>query len=135
HVMILHGCAVGGGSITYANTLLVPSDSIWTHGSWAGLAPWISEMPRHYATAMRMLGVTENRILGPADRLLHRAAETCGVGATFYHTKVAVFQGEPDRAGKACPDPYFGGEGPERNTCIGCGGCMMGCRYNAKNTL
>ena len=24
HVLILHGCAVGGGSITYANTLLVP---------------------------------------------------------------------------------------------------------------
>ena len=24
HVLIMHGCAVGGGSITYANTLLVP---------------------------------------------------------------------------------------------------------------
>ena len=29
HVLIMHGCAVGGGSITYANTLLVPGDSIW----------------------------------------------------------------------------------------------------------
>src|SRR5262249_39165194 len=28
HVVILHGCAVGGGSITYANTLLVPRGSI-----------------------------------------------------------------------------------------------------------
>ena len=32
-------------------------------------------------------------------------------------------------------DPYFGGAGPDRNTCIACGGCMTGCRYNAKNTL
>ena len=42
HVLILHGCAVGGGSITYANTLLVPKDSIWENGSWAGLAAWKS---------------------------------------------------------------------------------------------
>src|ERR1035438_1358766 len=28
HVLIMHGCAVGGGSITYANTLLVPGDEI-----------------------------------------------------------------------------------------------------------
>src|SRR5262249_49315872 len=32
-------------------------------------------------------------------------------------------------------DPFFRGEGPPRTTCIGCGGCMMGCRYGAKNTL
>ena len=33
------------------------------------------------------------------------------------------------------PDPYFGGEGPERTGCVRCGGCMIGCRYGAKNTL
>ena len=42
---------------------------------------------------------------------------------------------EGETPGTTHPDPYFGGEGPERATCIGCGGCMMGCRYNAKNTL
>src|SRR5277367_4312013 len=34
HATILHGCAVGGGSITYAATLLVPPDKIWGTGSW-----------------------------------------------------------------------------------------------------
>lgn len=136
HVVILHGCAVGGGSITYANTLLTPRDSIWENGSWAGLAPWQTEMPRHYETAMRMLGATENRVMGPADEVLRRAAEQEGVGHTFYRTKVAVFEPpEGEAEGRTYPDPYFGGEGPERTTCIGCGGCMMGCRYNAKNTL
>ncbi len=136
HVMILHGCAVGGGSITYGCTLLQPEDSIWNAGSWAGLANWQEEMPRHYETARRMLGVTENRILGPADDMLRRTAETVGVGATFYRTRVAIFQGpEGSPQGEACADPYFGGDGPDRNTCIACGGCMMGCRYNAKNTL
>jgi cholesterol oxidase len=33
------------------------------------------------------------------------------------------------------PDPYFGGEGPERTGCTQCGGCMVGCRFGAKNTL
>jgi cholesterol oxidase len=33
------------------------------------------------------------------------------------------------------PDPYFGGEGPGRAGCMRCGSCMVGCRYNAQNTL
>ncbi len=136
HVTILHGCAVGGGSITYAATLLHPPDNIWTSGSWTGLADWPAEMPRHYEAASRMLGVTENRILGPADQLLKQAAEAVGVGQSFYRTSVSIFQGrEGDPGGMTVPDPYFGGEGPERTTCTACGGCMMGCRHGAKNSL
>ncbi|MEJ7601758.1 MAG: GMC family oxidoreductase N-terminal domain-containing protein [Kofleriaceae bacterium] len=133
HVMILSGHAVGGGSITYANTMLVPPDSVWRDGSWKGLADWEREMPAHYATARRMLGVTENRILGEADHLLKQMADEQGCGDTFYKTDVAVYFG--DKQGEAHPDPYFGGEGPPRSSCIGCGGCMVGCRFNAKNTL
>lgn len=136
HVTIYHGCAVGGGSITYAATLLAPPARIWDSGSWAGLSDWKTEMPRHYETAAHMLGVTENKILGPADRLLRRTAEATGCAGTFYHTRVAIFQpkdGEP--GGQTFPDPYFGGEGPERTTCTACGGCIMGCRHGAKNTL
>ena len=136
HVVILHGCAVGGGSITYANTMLVPPDSVWDKGTWAGLADWKSEMPAHYATAQRMLGVIENRLLGPADHFLKQAADAAGVGHTFYRTSVAVFEPpEGESGGKTYPDPYFGGEGPERATCTACGGCMVGCRHNAKNSL
>jgi cholesterol oxidase len=136
HVVIVHGAAVGGGSITYTNTLLVPPDSVWDSGPWAGLTDWRSEMPPHYSMAMRMLGVIQNRVLGPADRVLKRAAEAAGVGNTFYPTRVGVYEAEPgETPGLTRPDPYFGGEGPDRATCIGCGGCMMGCRYNAKNTL
>lgn len=136
HVTILHGCAVGGGSITYACTLLRPPEKVWDSGTWAGLSDWKSEMPQHYDTASRMLGVTENRILGPADKLLKRVAEDAGVGDTFYRTSVGIFQAaEGQKSGVTVPDPYFGGEGPERTTCTGCGGCMMGCKENAKNTL
>jgi cholesterol oxidase len=136
HATIFHGCAVGGGSITYACTLLPPPAKVWEAGSWKALEDWKAEMPQHYETASRMLGVTQNTILGPADHLLKKAAETTGSGHTFYCTNVGIFQpvvGEP--AGQTFPDPFFGGQGPARTTCIGCGGCMMGCRHGAKNTL
>jgi cholesterol oxidase len=136
HATIFHGCAVGGGSITYAGTLLVPPGKVWETGSWTGLADWNEEMPKHYATAARMLGVVENNIIGPADCLLQRAAEAAAVNRTFYRTNVAIFEAADEEGrGRTVHDPFFAGEGPDRTTCIACGGCMMGCRYGAKNTL
>ncbi|MDO9453314.1 MAG: GMC family oxidoreductase [Stagnimonas sp.] len=135
HVMVLHGNAVGGGSISYAQTLLVPADRIWSDGSWAGLDDWTRQMPQHYATAKRMLGVTRNPMLGPADVLLKKMAEAAGVGHTFYPTDVGVYFSRGEAAGTEVPDPYFGGKGPARKACIGCGACMVGCRHDAKNTL
>lgn len=136
HATIFHGCAVGGGSITYAGTLLTPPDKVWDAGSWSGLADWKAEMPQHYQTAARMLGVVENTIFGPADRLLKRTGAATGTGETYYPTRVGIFQArEGEAPNQTCSDPFFNGVGPPRTTCTGCGGCMMGCRYGAKNTL
>lgn len=136
HVVVLHGNALGGGSITYANTLLEPPSHIWNQGTWAGLNDWQNIMPKHFLTAKRMLGVTQNRILGPADYRLKEMAKVIEVEKTFYPTDVGIFFGnEKDTPGTVYPDPYFGGEGPERKTCIACGGCMVGCRHGAKNSL
>jgi cholesterol oxidase len=136
HMTVLCGNAVGGGSITYANALLVPSSKVWGQGSWAGLRDWSRIMPQHYATAERMLGVTDNKLLGEADHRLKRMADLYGVGSTYYSGRVGTFFAPAGEVGgKTYPDPYFGGEGPDRGTCVGCGGCMVGCRHNAKNTL
>ncbi len=136
HVIVLHGNAVGGGSITYANVLLVPPDKVWKQGTWANLIDGQNVMPQHYATAKRMLGVTTNRILGPSDYRLKEMAKTIGVEDSFYPTEVGVFFGkEGDAQGTTYADPFFDGKGPERTSCHGCGACMVGCRHNAKNTL
>lgn len=136
HATIFHGCAVGGGSITYAGTLLSPPNKVWETGTWAGLADWKADMPQHYATASRMLGVIQNKILGPADDLLKKTAETAGHGNTFYCTNVGIFQpANGQERNQPVPDPFFGGQGPVRTPCVACGGCIMGCRYGAKNTL
>jgi cholesterol oxidase len=55
-----------------------------------------------------------------------------GVADTHHPATVGVFLGDP---GMTVPDPYFGGAGPVRRGCVECGGCMVGCRFHAKNTL
>ncbi len=130
--MILHGCGVGGGSLVYANTLLVPPDEIFQDRRWRALSDWQTNLAPHYETARRMMGVATARCQGETDHLLREVAEEMGRGETYHPTDVAVFFGEP---GKTVPDPYFAGSGPDRAGCTLCGGCMVGCRHNAKNTL
>jgi len=132
HATVLSGVGVGGGSLVYANTLPVPKDEFFTAPSWTSLAEWKRELYPHYQTALRMLGVVENPQLTPPDEVLQELARDLGRESGFERTRVAVYFGEP---GRTVPDPYFGGEGPERTGCILCGGCMIGCRHGAKNTL
>jgi cholesterol oxidase len=127
----LHGAGVGGGSLVYANTLLVPPDEAFRDVRWVGL-DWKEALAPHYATAKRMLGATESAVIVETDRMLKEVADEMGRGHTWHKATVGVYFGE---AGKTVPDPYFGGEGPERTGCILCGGCMVGCRHGAKNTL
>jgi cholesterol oxidase len=132
HTGILSGVGVGGGSLTYANTLPRPRDPFFLTGSWAGLADWNKEMEPHYSEAERMLGATENPGLYDADEALRAVAGEYGKSKLFEPTQVAVFFGEPEQE---VADPYFEGEGPRRTGCNHCGSCMTGCRYDAKNTL
>ncbi|MHB2019283.1 MAG: GMC oxidoreductase [Candidatus Xenobia bacterium] len=132
HVTILSGVGVGGGSLVYANTLPVPKDDFYASPSWSGLADWKQELAAHYETALRMLGAAQNPYTTVADEVLRDIGQEMGRGDYFERTRVGVYFGEP---GKTVTDPYFGGEGPDRTGCIQCGGCMIGCRHNAKNTL
>ena len=83
-----------------------------------------------------MLGVVDNPVRTPSDDVMEKVATDMGVADTFHPTPVGVFFGGPGQpAGESVEDPFFGGAGPARNTCLNCGECMSGCRHNAKNTL
>lgn len=131
-VMVLYGAGVGGGSLGYANVLEVPSEETFASPAWKDPFDWGKRLRPHYATAQKMLGAAQNPKLWPADMIMQTIARERGMEATFRATNVGIFFGAE---GQTVPDPYFGGTGPERTGCIHCGGCMVGCRYNAKNTL
>ncbi len=132
-VFILHGAGVGGGSLVYANTLLVPPDPVFQDPSWRHLGDWKQRLLPYYAVAKRMLGVVEAPNVMAADLVLKRVADEMGRGHTFHKATVGVYFG--DGPGKKASDPFFGGEGPDRVGCTHCGACMVGCRVGAKNTL
>lgn len=133
--MVLHGTGVGGGSLVYANVLMEPDDRLFASAGWSDLQDWKAILRPHYATARRMLGVTPNVHMTPMDDVVRDIAREWGREHTFRPTDVAIYFGEPGKEGQTVPDPFFGGDGPPRAGCIQCGGCMVGCRYNAKNTL
>ncbi len=134
-VMVMAGSGVGGGSLMYANVMMEPDAEVFDAPAWSRLADWKTILHPHYETAKRMLGVVPNPRRWPADEVLRQVAYDMGRGHTFRPTEVAVFFGEPGQEGELVPDPYFDGQGPARKGCIHCGGCMVGCRENAKNTL
>ncbi len=131
-VMVLHGSGVGGGSLVYANTLMSPRDQVFSDVGWPKEIDWKSELQPHYENARKMLGVTSNKLESEADFLLKEVAKSLNCENTYHPTDVGVFFGKPN---EEVQDPYFSGQGPVRTGCTGCGGCMVGCRVGAKNTL
>jgi cholesterol oxidase len=132
-VLILAGAGVGGGSLVYANTLYQPPDSYFDDLQWRHITDWKSELLPWYDQASRMLGVAKNPYFSPSDQAMKDVAEEMGVGDTFKMAPLGVHFGKGP--GVLEKDPYFGGVGPDRHGCQQCGGCMTGCRFNAKNTL
>ena len=131
-VMVLHGAGVGGGSLGYANVLEVPSDETFATPAWNQNIKWGEVLQPYYQVAKRMLGSARNPRLWKADQILRQMADEICMGHTFRPTDVGAYFGE---AGVTVADPYFEGKGPARAGCNHCGGCMVGCRHNAKNTL
>ena len=132
-VLVLAGAGVGGGSLVYANTLYQPPDSYFKDEQWRHITDWKEELLPWYDQASRMLGVAKNPYFSPSDQAMKEVADEMGVGHTFKMAPLGVHFGSGP--GVLERDPYFGGVGPDRHGCQQCGGCMTGCRFNAKNTL
>ena len=107
HATIFHGCAVGGGSITYACTCFLPRN---TYGRQAHGRGWPTGKTKCPVTTKLRRGcsVSLKNPIGPADFLLREAAEAAGCGHTFYHTKVGIFQPADAEPGQVSPIHFLG---------------------------
>ncbi|MFD6893737.1 GMC oxidoreductase [Rhodococcus sp. NPDC060086] len=133
HVGIIGGSGVGGGSIVWAGVLLEPEEEFFTDRAWPNSEKgWRAELAEHYGTAARMLGRTIAPFSGPMDEHLRSVSRALGVESTYGPTPMAIYFGDE---GATVPDPFFGGDGPDRTGCRLCGGCLIGCPYGSKNTL
>ncbi len=130
-LFVVHGSGVGGGSLVYANTHLIPPDKAFADEGWIG-GNWKEKLFPHYETARKMLGTTKAPIISKTDYMLKECATEMGKEDSFYNVDVGIHFS--DQSGWV-DDPYFNGDGPDRKGCIYCGECMVGCKHDAKNTL
>ena len=130
-ITILSGVGVGGGSIVYGNTHMFPPDAFFNNPIWSRFRDWKATLQPFYGKAKRMLGTVPYTSLAEEDQLLREVAQDMQRGRSFSGVNVGVYFGDTERPA----DPYFAGLGPERLGCRECAGCMVGCRFNAKNTL
>lgn len=131
----LRAAGVGGGSLLYANTHYIPSAEIFLSPGWQRSRPdWYRTLEPFYGLAQRMMGVATSPFEGVADKVLKDVAQDMGRGQTYELANAASYYAQQKKiSGQA--DPYFAGDGPARDACTMCAGCMTGCRFNAKNTL
>lgn len=130
-VFILSGVGVGGGSLVYANTHMVPDDVFFSNPSWGRFKDWKKVLSPFYDKARFMLGTVKYDKSYPEDEVLLEVAKDMGKEDSYDKVNVGVYFGDI----KNEKDPYFKGLGPLRKGCTECAGCMVGCRYGAKNTL
>jgi cholesterol oxidase len=132
-VFVLSGVGVGGGSLVYANTHMMPKENFYTNAVWSHLnKDWKAALAPFFEKAKFMLGSEKFSKEYEEDKILKEVATEMGHGDTYGRVDyVGVYLGDT----KKSVDPYFKGLGPLRTGCTECAGCMVGCRFNAKNTL
>ena len=99
--------------------------------SWKRFGDWKKTLEPFYDRASFMLGRKKYSKLNAEDLVLEEISKEMNAHETFETVNVGVNLDESEEE----RDPYFNGLGPLRKRCIECGGCMVGCRENAKNTL
>ncbi|KPK04212.1 MAG: hypothetical protein AMJ64_14180 [Betaproteobacteria bacterium SG8_39] len=123
-VSALVGNGLGGGSLINAGVAERPHDDVFADEAWpSALRADREGLQRGYEQAERMLGVRPAETAGIAKyEALRGFASTLGLDARPVQVAATV----RDRRSWL---------GVEQHGCIGCGGCVTGCNFWAKNTL
>ncbi len=127
---VVQAAGFGGGSLVYANVQLRPPDSAFAAGWPAGYN--LTTLGPYYDLVAYMLDVKPITVrsphLPPRTELMRRAAEKLGRSEQFFYPNLAV---DFDSPGNARPNKF----GAIQQGCTYCGDCIIGCGFQAKNTL
>ncbi|MGP0029837.1 MAG: GMC family oxidoreductase N-terminal domain-containing protein [Acidimicrobiales bacterium] len=123
-VNVLTGCGLGGTSLINANVSLRADPRVFEDDCWPrALQDDRAGIEAAYARAERMLSPTPYPATFPPLAKME-ALRQAAAGHTWYPTPINVtFRAGPNAAGV------------HQEACTGCGDCVTGCNYGAKNTL
>ena len=119
------GCGLGGGSLINASVAEPPHEDVWRDPAWPeALRSDLDTVSDCFVRAKSELGATKLGVIErfAKSRALKRFAD--GIGKEWREAEIAV-----------CAKDGPNKQGVEQKACIGCGDCVTGCNFRAKNTL
>lgn len=135
-INVFIGCGLGGTSLVNANVCIEAEDAVFKAPEWPAEIrsdQGLKELRVGYEQARKMLRPTEYRYkiepdkFPPIAKLSALEKSATYMGAEFYPPQINVnFE-------KLTKDTNH--VGVEQHPCVGCGDCMTGCNYRAKNTV
>lgn len=125
-VSTLLGSGLGGGSLINANVAVHPHNDVWDDPAWPeALRNDLPRLKACFTDAGNILGAAEAQTAGLHKfRALERVAQRIEPGLKPQAAEIAVTTVNG-------PNPQT----VEQKACIGCGDCVTGCNFWAKNTL
>ncbi|CAN5753737.1 hypothetical protein BH18ACI4_BH18ACI4_12190 [soil metagenome] len=135
-INVFLGCGLGGTSLVNANVCIEAKDAVFKAPEWPAeirSEQGLKELRSGYSLAREMLRPTEYKPrtepdkFPPVAKLRALEKSAAYLGAEFYPPPINVnFEKLPRDLNHV---------GVEQHPCVGCGDCMTGCNYRAKNTI
>jgi cholesterol oxidase len=135
-INVFVGCGLGGTSLVNANVCIEAEDAVFQAAEWPAdikSEQGRAELRAGYELAREMLRPTEYKFktdpgkFPPIAKISALEKSAAHLGAEFYPPPINVnFE-------KLTKDTNH--VGVEQHPCVGCGDCMSGCNYRAKNTV
>ena len=133
HLVVVGGVGVGGGSLVWGAVMLEPKQDFYRDPRLQSLGvDWETELGPCFATARKMFGVTMNPRRTEQDAYLEQTAQEMGAAESYGPVPNAIHFVEEESSEQ---DAASSRDGPEREACGFCGGCLTGCEFGAKNSL
>ena len=123
-VHVLAGCGLGGTSLINANVALQPDPRVFDDPAWPDEIRQDDALQEGFVRAAQMLRPAPYPEDRPLSKLsaLENSARKLGFRSTRPGLTISF-------------EPYENGAGVVQGACTGCGDCVTGCNFGAKNTV